>query len=284
MIDFNNLKTPYLIGEIGINHNGDMQIAKRLIDAVFACQWDCVKFQKRNPDVAVPEKQKKIMRDTPWGKMSYIKYKHRIEFGKEEYDYINNYCNEKPLDWTMSVWDHDSLAFACDYDLPFLKLPSAMLTRSELLIATAKTNKPIIISTGMSTLEEIDVAVNILEKHAKTYALLHCNSSYPAKEYELNLRVIPMLKERYGCAVGYSGHEYGLRPTYLATVMGAQIIERHITYDREMWGTDQSSSVEISGMFMLRNRLLNIEKLLGDGKKVVTESEEKIRRKLRGDD
>ena len=284
MIDFNDLKEHYLIGEIGINHNGDLQIAKKLVDAVFACQWDCAKFQKRNPDLAVPENQKTVMRDTPWGRMTYIDYKRKIEFGKKEYDYINTYCKEKPLNWTMSVWDLDSLEFAIQYDLPLLKIPSAMLTNSELLVASAKTGFPVLLSTGMSTLEEVDTAVDLLEKHSKSYAIMHCNSSYPAKEEELNLRVIPMFKERYNCVVGYSGHEYSLRPSFLAAVLGARIIERHITLDHRMWGTDQSSSVEIPGMYMLYKRIRSIETVLGDGKKVVTAEEEKVRKKLRGDD
>ena len=284
MIDFNDLKEHYLIGEIGINHNGDLQIAKKLVDAVFACQWDCAKFQKRNPDLAVPENQKTVMRDTPWGRMTYIDYKRKIEFGKKEYDYINTYCKEKPLNWTMSVWDLDSLEFAIQYDLPLLKIPSAMLTNSELLVASAKTGFPVLLSTGMSTLEEVDKAVNLLEKHSESYAIMHCNSSYPAKEEELNLRVIPMFKERYNCVVGYSGHEYSLRPSFLAAVLGARIIERHITLDHRMWGTDQSSSVEIPGMYMLYKRIRSIETVLGDGKKVVTAEEEKVRKKLRGDD
>ena len=139
MVDFSNLKKPYFIGEIGINHNGDTQIAKRLIDAANACQWDCVKFQKRNPDVCVPEHQKTVMRDTPWGRMSYLDYKYKVEFGKTEYDMIDKYSKEKPIDWTASVWDLDSLQFMNQYDVPFLKIPSALITDTELLIETAKT-------------------------------------------------------------------------------------------------------------------------------------------------
>ena len=282
MVDFRKLKKPYLIGEIGINHNGDLQIAKKLIDATFACSWDCAKFQKRNPDIAVPEKQKNVMRDTPWGKMTYIDYKHKIEFGKKEYDYINKYCKEKPLDWSVSVWDMDSLEFSMQYNLSFLKIPSAMLTNHELLAASAKSGIPILISTGMSTLKEIDESVNLLEKYSKSYAVMHCNSSYPAKLDELNLKVIMNFKERYNCVVGYSGHEYDLEPTVLAVSLGAMIIERHITLSHNMWGTDQKASLEIHAMDMLRKRMLDIDVILGSREKTVTASEIPIRERLRG--
>ena len=282
MVDFRKLKKPYLIGEIGINHNGDLQIAKKLIDATFACSWDCAKFQKRNPNIAVPEKQKNVMRDTPWGKMTYIDYKHKIEFGKKEYDYINKYCKEKPLDWSVSVWDMDSLEFSMQYNLSFLKIPSAMLTNHELLAASAKSGIPILISTGMSTLKEIDESVNLLEKYSKSYAVMHCNSSYPAKLDELNLKVIMNFKERYNCVVGYSGHEYDLEPTVLAVSLGAMIIERHITLSHNMWGTDQKASLEIHAMDMLRKRMLDIDVILGSREKTVTASEIPIRERLRG--
>jgi N-acetylneuraminate synthase len=282
MINFNNLEEPYFIGEIGINHNGDLQIAKKLIDAIFACSWNCAKFQKRNPDVSVPEEQKKIMKETPWGNMTYLEYKYKIEFGKKEYDYIDKYCKEKPIDWTASVWDLDSLEFIVNYDIPFIKIPSALLTNNELLIASTKSQKPIILSTGMSTLEEIDNAVNILEKYSKSYVIMHCNSSYPAKAEDLNLNVIRTFKERYNCAIGYSGHEYDLEPSVMAVTLGAKIIERHITLSHEMWGTDQKASLEVNAMDLLRKRILNVDLVLGDGIKKVTDSEIPIREKLRG--
>jgi N-acetylneuraminate synthase len=281
-MNFNDLKEPYFIAEIGINHNGDLQIAKRLIDAAFGCEWDCVKFQKRNPDVAVPEHEKNRPRETPWGTMTYLEYKHRIEFGKREYDYINHYCAEKPMDWTVSVWDLDSLQFALQYDLKFLKIPSAMLTHQELLKEAASSGVPILLSSGMSTLEEIDAAVEIVSARAKSYALLHCTSTYPAPHKELNLRVIPMLKRRYNCVIGYSGHEYDLEPTVIAITLGAKIIERHITLDHAMWGTDQAASLEIHAMSMLKRRAANIERMLGSNEKKVTEGELPIRKKLRG--
>ena len=282
MLDFKTLNVPYLIAEIGINHNGDLQIAKKLLDGIHATGWHCAKFQKRNPDISVPEKQKSQMRDTPWGRMSYIEYKHRIELGKNEYDVIDKYCKDKPLDWASSVWDLDSLDFCLNYHPPFLKIPSAKLTNEDLVVASAKSGFPVILSTGMSTIEEVDIAVGLLERHAKTYAIMHCNSSYPAKHEELNLNLIPFLRDRYGCPVGYSGHEYDLEPTVIAASLGAKIIERHITLSHNMWGTDQKSSLELLGMDLLRKRIEQIDKILGVAVKHVTKSELPIRDKLRG--
>ncbi|MBI2100038.1 MAG: N-acetylneuraminate synthase family protein [Candidatus Vogelbacteria bacterium] len=284
-MDFNRLTQPYLIAEIGINHNGDLQIAKKLISAAFACSWDCVKFQKRNPDKAVPEHQKNVPRETPWGKMTYLKYKHRIEFDKKHYDEIQKYCRMKPIDWAVSVWDLDSLDFMVKSyrdDLPFLKIPSALLTNDELLVKTAKTGIPVIVSTGMSTLKEIDHAVELLKKYASQFVVMHCNSSYPANLLELNLRMIPMLKKRYNCIVGYSGHEFGLDSTTVAVALGAQVVERHITLDHTMWGTDQSASVEPQGMDKLYKQIRTVAGMLGDGKKRVYDSELAVRKKLRG--
>ncbi|HPG29634.1 MAG TPA: N-acetylneuraminate synthase family protein [bacterium] len=281
-IDFKNLDKPYLIGEIGINHNGDMQIAKKLIDATFACGWDCVKFQKRTPDLCVPEAQKNILRDTPWGKISYIDYRKKIEFEKKEFNYIDSYCREKPINWSASVWDIPSLEFILDYEVPFLKIPSAHLTNNELIIESAKSGLTILLSTGMSSIEEIDGAVETLKKYAKNYVLMHTNSSYPTPIDELNLRVIETLKKRYECPIGYSGHEYGLEPTLFAVAFGAVVIERHITIDHEMWGTDQSASVEVMGMDMLAKRLRNANKIWGTAEKIITQSEMPIRQKLRG--
>ena len=281
MVDFNNLEKPYFIGEIGINHNGDTQITKRLIDAANACQWDCVKFQKRNPDVCVPEHQKSIMRDTPWGRMSYLDYKYKVEFGKKEYDMIDKYSKEKPIDWTASVWDLDSLNFMSQYNVPFLKIPSALITNTELLVETAKTKIPLVISTGMSTLEEIDSAVNLIIKNGVNPIIMHCNSSYPTPKKELNLRVIETLRKRYGTEIGYSGHEEDLEPTVIAVSLGAKLIERHITISHDMWGTDQKSSLEVIAMDMLRKRCMEVEDMLGSYDKVVTPSELPIRKKLR---
>ena len=282
VIDFKKLDKAYLIAEVGINHNGDLQIAKRLIDAVFACQWDCVKFQKREPDICVPEDQKNIIRETPWGKMTYLEYRKKIEFDKKEYDYIDKYCKEKPVDWAASVWDIPSLEFISQYDVPFIKIPSAKITEKELIEKACLTGKTIVLSTGMSTIKEIDEAVNILSKKAKQFVLMHTNSAYPSPMNELNIKCIQTLRERYKCVVGYSGHEYDLEPTIFATVLGAMIIERHVTLDHKMWGTDQAASVEVMGMDMLCKRIKNVNIILGDGVKTVTSSEIPIRKKLRG--
>ena len=273
---------PYFIAEIGINHNGELSIAKRLIDASFAIGWDCVKFQKRTPDIAVPDAQKGVVRQTPWGEMSYLDYKKRIEFGLEEYDYIDRYCKEKPIAWSASPWDIPSLDFLIQYDIPFIKLASATNGNMELIKKACKTGKPILMSTGMSTQEELDKAVSALENYSDgNYALLHTNSVYPAPIDGLNLRYIQTLKERYKCVVGYSGHEQNLEPTVAAVTLGASIIERHVTLSHDMWGTDQKASLEINAMYMLYHRCIDIGLMLGDGQKKLGEDELKVRKKLR---
>jgi N-acetylneuraminate synthase len=251
------------------------------LDAVFACGWNCVKFQKRNPDICIPEHQKNVERNTPWGKMTYLEYKHKIELGQLEYDQIDEYSKSKPLDWTASVWDMDSLNFLLNYDVPFIKIPSALITNLELLDESAKSKIPIIVSTGMSNWEMIDSAVNILEKRNAKYALLHCNSTYPAPHNELNLAVIPRMIEKYKCVVGYSGHEYDLEPSVVAAALGARIIERHITLDHDMWGTDQKASLEVHAMDLLRKRIEDVIFMLGGDEKIITESEKKVMQKLR---
>ena len=282
MIDFNVLDEVYTIAEIGINHNGDMQIAKRLIDASFSCGWSAVKFQKRDPDVSVPDHQKDVLRQTPWGEMTYLDYKKKIEFGSEEYAYIDTYCREKPIDWTVSIWDLPSLDFIMRFSVSFLKIPSAHITNLELVEAMSRSGVPLIASTGMSTVEEVDACVEVMAAHSSNFALLHCNSTYPALDNELNLRVITTLQERYGCPVGYSGHEYGVEPSVLAVVIGAMIIERHVTIDHNLWGTDQASSLEIEGMDKLLRRIRSVKSIMGSAEKVVGDSEMEVRKKLRG--
>ena len=279
----------YIIAEIGINHNGDMNIAKKLIDIAAVAGCDAVKFQKRNPDVCVPEHQKSVMRQTPWGEMTYLDYKYKVEFEKEEYDEIDRYCKEKGIAWTASPWDLDSLAFLMEYDVPFIKLPSAHLTNLELIKASKETGKKVILSTGMSTLEEIDDAVKVLRDHdenfdafSNNFALLHCNSTYPAPLEELNLKCIKTLKEAYNCEVGYSGHEFRLGTTVAAVYLGATILERHITLDRTMWGSDHLASVEPQGLIKLVRGVRELETALGDGHVGVTEGEKIVRKKLRG--
>ncbi len=279
----NNDAFPYIIAEIGINHNGDLQIAKKLIDAANACFWNCVKFQKREPDIAVPEEQKHVMRDTPWGRITYLEYKKKIEFGKAEYDYIDRYCKEKPIAWTASPWDTKSLEFLLDYDLPFLKIASANNTDHELLRMACESKKPLLVSTGMSTLEELDETVDFLETYSDgNYILLHTNSAYPTPAAELNLQMIQTLRKRYHCLVGYSGHEIDLEPTVVAVSLGAKVIERHVTLDHTMWGTDQEASLSVTAMAMLQGRMKEILQMLGNGEKTITEREKEVRRKLRG--
>ena len=272
----------YIIAEIGINHNGSLDIAKRLIDIAAVAGCDAVKFQKRNPDVCVPEHQKHTMRDTPWGRMTYLQYKYRVEFGQAEYDEIDAYCRDKGIAWSASPWDMDSLKFLSQYDLPFIKMPSAMITNEELMRGCARTGKKVIFSAGMSTLEETDQAVEWMREEGAEFALLHCNSTYPAPIEDLNLRCIQTLRERYDCEVGYSGHEFRLGTTVASVYLGATILERHITLDRTMWGSDHLASVEPQGLIKLVKGVRELETALGDGVKVVTEGELPVRKKLRG--
>lgn len=264
--EINESTNPFLIAEIGINHNGDLQIAKRLIDAAFATGWDSVKFQKRTPDLSVPEKQKDVMRDTPWGRMTYLEYKKKIEFHKKEYDYIDSYCKEKPIMWSASPWDIPSLEFLLQYDVPYIKIASATITNEELLKKAAESKKPLLVSTGMSTNEEIDRAVDLLETCGEgNYILLHTNSDYPTPLQDLNLKKIETLKKRYHCLVGYSGHEQNVEPSVIAACIGAKVIERHITVSQDMWGTDQKASLSIHAMNMLARRIETIPIMMGDG-------------------
>ncbi len=279
----NENSSPYVIAEIGINHNGDLQIAKKLIDAANACGWNCVKFQKREPEIAVPEVQKNVMRDTPWGKITYLEYKKKVEFGNVEYDYINKYCKEKPIAWSASPWDIPSLKFLLKYDLPFLKIASAMNMNRDLVKLACESRKPLLVSTGMSTLHDLDSLVELLEKYSDgNYILMHTNSTYPTPASELNLRMIITLRERYHCLVGYSGHEMDLEPSVVAAALGAKIIERHVTLDHSMWGTDQQASLSVGAMAMLQGRLKEVLAMLGDGEKNITEKEREVRKKLRG--
>ncbi len=283
------MKKTYIIAEIGINHNGDLKNALRLIDIAAAAGCDAVKFQKRNPDVCVPEHQKNIIRDTPWGQMTYLEYKYKVEFEKAEYDIIDAHCKSHGIEWSASPWDMDSLEFLKQYDVPFLKVPSAMLTNDELLEGCVASGKRVIFSTGMSTKEEIDHAVMVLRKAKLVHnnphkiGLLHCNSTYPAPINELNLAGIQTLQNEYvDFEIGYSGHEFRLGTTVAAVYLGASIIERHITLDRQMWGSDHLASVEPQGLFKLVSGIRELEQAYGDGVIQVTESEKPVRAKLRG--
>ena len=283
------MKRTYIIGEIGINHQGDLSIAKRLIDIAAAAGCDAVKFQKRNPDVAVPEAQKSKPRRWQGVDMTYLEYKYKVEFGKEEYDEIDRYCKQQGIAWSASPWDMDSVEFLEQYNLPFIKLPSASLTDDELLKACVERFPKVIFSTGMSTEEEVDHAVDTLRAAQIKYSkkdpigLLHCNSTYPAPIDELNLSAIKTLAEKYpDFEIGYSGHEFRLGTSVAAIYLGASIIERHITLDRTMEGSDHMASVEPQGLFKLVSGIRELEQAYGDGKIVVTESEKHVREKLRG--
>ena len=279
-IQLTNNSPCYIIAEIGINHNGDINIAKELIKIAKEAGCDAVKFQKRNPDVCVPEKQKNVMRETPWGYITYLEYKFKVEFEKEEYDIINDYCKSLDIHWFASPWDVDSVKFLAQYDIPALKVPSASLNDIELLKSMKDTQIPIILSTGMSTQEEVDEAINTFNKN--DLAVLHCVSTYPTQPEELNLNVIKTYQKKYpNIIIGYSGHETGLSTTYAAVAIGAKIIERHITLDRAMWGTDHSASVEPQGLKSLVSNIRDIESALGNGIKEVTKGELPIREKLR---
>ena len=269
----------YLVAEIGLNHNGSVDLAKRLIDVAVLSGCDAVKFQKRTPELAVPPEMRNVMRETPWGIMTYLDYRHRVEFGKSEYETIDAYCRERSVPWFASPWDEPSVDFLEKFDVPCIKIPSAALTDHELVRHAAKTGRPIVLSTGMSTIEQIGATVKLLD--GRKLVLLHTTSTYPCSPAELNLRAIQTLKETFGLPTGYSGHEVGLQTTYAAVVLGACFIERHITLDRAMWGSDHAASVEPQGLMRLVRDIRTIESSLGDGVKRVYESEVPIINRLR---
>ncbi|MFC7107822.1 N-acetylneuraminate synthase family protein [Nonomuraea rubra] len=269
----------YVIGEIGINHNGDLDLARQLIDVAAEAGCQAVKFQKRTPAICVPEEQKGQIRQTPWGEMTYLEYKERTEFGRDEYTQIAKYCDERGLHWFASPWDVPSVEFLEEMDVLVHKVASASVADHELLRALAATGKPVILSTGMSTLSEIDAAVEILG--TDKLIMMHATSTYPLPPEEANLRTITTLKERYGVPVGYSGHERGLQISLAAVTLGAVCVERHITLDRTMWGSDHAASLEPSGLEHLVRDIRIIEQALGDGVKRVFPGEEAPKARLR---
>jgi sialic acid synthase SpsE len=270
----------YVIGEIGINHNGDLRNAFALIDAAKAAGMDAVKFQKRTPEVCTPRDQWGIERDTPWGRMTYLDYRHRVEFGAEDYRLIDEYCQEVGIDWFASPWDVESVDFLGAYNQPAFKVASACLTDDTLLRAMRATGKTVILSTGMSTPDQIRHAVEVLG--SRNIILCHATSTYPAPPEQLNLRMIETLAAEYpNVPVGYSGHEVGLQTTLCAVALGAVLVERHITLDRSMWGSDQSASVEPEGMRRLMRDIRVLEASLGDGVKQVYPGEISAMKKLR---
>jgi len=269
----------YIIGEIGINHNGDIDIAKKLITLAAGAGCDAVKFQKRNPEVCVPKAQREIMRETPWGNMTYFDYKKKIEFEDEEFKEIDRFCKELNIPWSASPWDNDSIDFLGNFDMPFVKIPSAKLTDDNYLKHIKKLGMPIILSSGMSSLDQVDHAVKVLGK--EKLIILHACSAYPASYTDLNLRLIPYLEDRYNVPIGYSGHETGLPTSVAAVALGACVIERHITLDRAMWGTDHAASLGPSGINKLVSEIRTVEKAMGTANKRILPSEEPIIKKLR---
>jgi len=272
----------FIIAEIGINHNGDVNIAKELIDGAFFCCCDAVKFQKRTVEKVYSREELDKYRESPWGTTNR-EQKLGLEFGKREFDEIDRYCKKKGIPWFASSWDTESQEFLRQYNLKFNKIASAMLTHKKLLEMVAEEKKYTFVSTGMSTMDEIEKAVNIFRKADCPFELMHCNSAYPMKVEDANLKMIPILREKFGCKVGYSGHEVTLIVACAAAALEANSIERHITLGHEMYGSDQSASVEIMGFYKLVRYIRAIEVALGDGnrERVPTEEEKKIKGKLR---
>jgi N-acetylneuraminate synthase len=270
----------YVIGEIGLNHNGSVEIAKQLIDVAADAGAQAVKFQKRTPEISTPEHMKNTPRETPWGEMTYLEYRYRVEFDREQYVEIGDYATLRGLDWFASPWDVPAVEFLEDLNVVAHKVASASVTDLELLAALAATGKPIILSTGMSTLEQIDAAVEVLG--TDNLVMLHATSTYPLPPEEANLRMIDTLAERYsGVPIGYSGHERGLQISLAAVALGAVAVERHITLDRAMWGSDHAASLEPTGFEHLVRDIRIIEQAMGDGVKRVFPGELAPMAKLR---
>ena len=270
----------YIIAEIGINHNGDIEIAKQMIDAAVHAGVDAVKFQKRTPEVCTPPDQQKQMRETPWGYITYLEYRHKVEIGEAGYREIDHHCRARGIPWFVSVWDEPAVDFMEKFDTPAYKIPSASLTDHNLLRHVRNTGKPIILSTGMSTMRQIKEAVALTG--AENLVITHCTSTYPCEPEELNLRMIGTLRDEFpDCPIGYSGHEVGLVPSAVAVALGACMVERHLTLDRAMWGSDQAASVEPGGFERLVKYIRVTEQSLGDGIKHVYDSEMSSLRKLR---
>ena len=269
----------YIVAEIGINHNGSVEIAKSLIDVAVKNGVDAVKFQKRTPELCVPPDQQNHMRETPWGYITYLDYRYKTEFGVNEYREIDRYCKQKNIPWFASVWDKPSVDFLQQFNPICYKIPSASLTDNNLLLHARRTGMPVILSTGMSTMEQIKKAVEVIGED--NLLITHATSTYPCDPAELNLKMIRTLVETFSCPIGYSGHEVGLIPTVVAVSMGACMVERHITLDRAMWGSDQAASVEPGGIERLVKYIRVTEQSLGDGVKRVYESEMSSLRRLR---
>ncbi len=258
----------FVVAEIGINHNGSLELARKLIDGACLAGADAVKFQKRTPELCVPREHWDVERDTPWGRMKYIDYRRQVEFGEREYAAVGRHCRERGMLWFASCWDEQAVDFMERFDPPCYKVASASITDLELLRRKRATGRPLMLSTGMSTLAEIDEAVEAVGRRG--LLLAHATSSYPCPVGDLNLRMLASLERLYPeCPIGYSGHEVGLATTWAAVALGATFVERHITLDRAMWGSDQAASVEIGGFMRLVSNIRDIEQALGDGVKRV---------------
>jgi len=269
----------YIVAEMGINHNGSLETVKDMILSAHETGADAVKFQKRTPELCVPEEQRNLMRETPWGYISYLEYRERIEFNEDDYHFINDFCKNLGIDWFASVWDEPSVDFMEKFDPVCYKVPSAALTDINLLKKIRSTGRPIILSSGMSTLEQIKAAVSAIG--TQNLLLMHSTSSYPCDPTELNLRMIQTLRSMFDCPIGYSGHEVGLVTTVVAVALGASAVERHFTLDRAMWGSAQAASVEPGGFRRLVKYIRVTEMSLGDGVKRVYESEQSSLKRLR---
>jgi len=269
----------YVVAEIGINHNGSVELARQMIDAAAAAGCDAVKFQKRTPELCVPADQRERLRETPWGTMTYLAYRHRVEFDERAYRVLVEHCRERSIDWFVSCWDEASVDFMEAFSPIGYKIPSAALTHGPLLARLRRTGRPLVLSTGMSTMDQIERAVALLD--TTDLIICHATSTYPCALPELNLQMISTLRARFKRPIGYSGHEVGLPTTVAAMCLGACLIERHITLDRAMWGTDQSASVEPRGFERLVKYIRDIEMAWGDGIKTVYESERTVMKKLR---
>lgn len=271
----------FIVAEIGINHNGNLELAKKLIDVAAVAGCDAVKFQKRTIEKVYTKEYLDSPRKSPWGTTQRAQ-KEGLEFGRQEYDEINKYCREKRIEWYASAWDVDSQKFLRQYGCKYNKVASAMLTQDELLNEIAEEKKYTFIATGMSSYEEIDHAVEIFKIHECPYELMHCNSTYPMPLEDANLKLIRILADRYGCKTGYSGHEEGTLVSVCAVAAGATSIERHITLDRNMYGSDQKASIEPFELCRLVKDIRDVERIMGDGRKVLTVAEEEVKKKLRG--
>lgn len=275
------VKEIFVIAEAGINHNGSIDLAKQLINMAHSAGCNAVKFQKRTPEICVPEAMKGALRETPWGTLTYLDYKKKIEFGESEYYEIATHCSKLGIMWSASAWDIPSLEFLDKFSLPFHKVASALATHIDFLLEVASRRLLTYVSVGMCSYEDIDKIVQIFGQENCPLILMHTVSTYPAADKDLNLRMIVTLKERYGVDIGYSGHETSVSPSIVAASLGAVAIERHITLDRAMWGTDHSASLESPGLNQLVGAIRKVPLVLGDGIKTEVAGEKEVAAKMR---